>query len=251
MQLGAFVGIEFEHVAHVDETDHLVRIAFVDRDARILLGDDQFAQVLKRAAGIDGHDVGPGRHHLANHLVAELDNRLDELAVVFLDEALFGAGVDERLDVFRGRGFFFLAVSGFSQLHQRLEKLQYHDDRPYQQGRTPQDGNERRHPAAGRAAVQQIRQQISGQQHPQPAAHGQFQKSGPTVGTDDCGHAAQYQDGMLDQREGQRAALDLHAEALLERFVEIVQGRALARAQAGTLQVQQLREGHQAEQQAQ
>ncbi len=88
----ALILLQLEHVAHVDEADDLVDILLVDRDARVLLVDDQLAQLLERGIGRDGDDVGARRHHFAHHLVAELDHRLDELAVVLFDKAFFGAG---------------------------------------------------------------------------------------------------------------------------------------------------------------
>ena len=103
MRLGAFLFFQLEHVAHVHEADDLVDGLLVDRNARVLLVDDQLAQLLERGVGRNGHDVGPRRHHFAHHLVAELHHRLDQLAVVFLDEAFFGAGRDQRFDVL-GRG---------------------------------------------------------------------------------------------------------------------------------------------------
>ena len=102
----ALLFLQFEHVAHVDEADHLVDVLLVDRDARVLLGDDQLAQLLERGVGGDGDDVGPRRHHFAHHLVAELDHGLDQLAVFLFDQALFGAGGDQGFDVLGGRGLF-------------------------------------------------------------------------------------------------------------------------------------------------
>ena len=99
---------ELEHVAHMDEADDVIDGAFVDRDARILLVNDELAQLLERRVGPDGDHVGARRHDFANHFVAELDHGLDELAIVFFDEAFLGAGGDQRVDVFGGRGRFGL-----------------------------------------------------------------------------------------------------------------------------------------------
>ena len=104
LALGFF---DFEHVADVHEADHLVDVVLVDRDARVLLVDDQLAQILERSVGLDGDDAGPRRHHFAHHLVAELDHGLDQLAILFFDEAFFGAGGDQGFDIFGGCGRLF------------------------------------------------------------------------------------------------------------------------------------------------
>ena len=43
----------------------------------------------------DGDHVGPGHHHLAGHGVAELDDALDELALLVLDDLVLGGGLDD------------------------------------------------------------------------------------------------------------------------------------------------------------
>ena len=104
----ALLFFQFEHVAHMDEADNLVDILLEDRDARVLLRDDELAQMFERGLGRDGDDIGPRRHDFADYLIAELHDRLDEFAVFLLDQPLFGAGRDQRVDIFRRRGFLFL-----------------------------------------------------------------------------------------------------------------------------------------------
>ena len=52
----------------------------------------------------DGHHVGPRSHHFADNLITELDDGLDQLAVLLLDEAFFGAGGVEALKFIAGCG---------------------------------------------------------------------------------------------------------------------------------------------------
>src|SRR6266852_4373139 len=80
----AFVLFQLEHVADMHEADDLVDRPFIDGDARILFVDNELAQLLERRLYRDGDDVGPRRHHLAHDFVAELHDRLDQLAVFFL-----------------------------------------------------------------------------------------------------------------------------------------------------------------------
>ena len=89
---GALLLLQLEHVAHVHEPDHPVDVLLVNRNARILLVDDELAELLERGIGGDGHDVGARRHHLAHHFIAELHHRLDQLAILLFDQPLFGAG---------------------------------------------------------------------------------------------------------------------------------------------------------------
>ena len=121
---GALIFFHFEHVAHVDEADNLIDILLEDGNARILLGDDELAQLFERRVGGDGDDVGTRRHHFAHHLIAEFDHGLDQLAVVFFDQSLFGAGADERLDVFRRGRRLLVGRLVVCEIDQRLEELE-------------------------------------------------------------------------------------------------------------------------------
>ena len=150
--------VHFEHVAHVHEPDHLVDIPLVHRDARILLVDHQRAELFERGIGRDGDDVGPRRHYLPHYFVAELHHRLDQLAVVLLDQAFFGAGGNQRFDVLGGRGRGFLGRVVVRQLDQRLEEVQGRHERPGHPGQPAQRRNQRNQPLPARAPVEQLRQ---------------------------------------------------------------------------------------------
>ena len=47
------------------------------------------------AVALDGHHVGAGHHDLADDGVAELDDRLDELALLVLDHLVLGGRVGD------------------------------------------------------------------------------------------------------------------------------------------------------------
>ena len=74
-------------------------VCLVDRNARILLVDDQLPQVLEGSIGGYRDDVRTRRHHFAHGLVAERDHGLDQPPVIFFDDAFLGAGGDQRFDV--------------------------------------------------------------------------------------------------------------------------------------------------------
>ncbi len=96
----------------------------------------------------DGDHVRARRHHFADGLVAERDDGVDELAVVFLDQALIGAGLDQGVEI------LLLAVPfsspPFSWLAQRGQGLE----------------KSRRSPsAAGRASASSFNRGTSGASH--------------------------------------------------------------------------------------
>ena len=87
---------------------------------------------LDRLVGPDGHHVGPGHHHLAHHGVAELDDRVDEGALLGLDDVPLDGhvGHGQQLGLgHRGRR----RTSPFSpmmQVGQADEAARHHPDRP-------------------------------------------------------------------------------------------------------------------------
>ena len=83
--------------------------------------NDQRAQIFERAVGGNGYDVRARRHHLAHRGIAELDHRLDQLAVVLLNEAFLGAGGDQRLDILGRGGGLFMAGLFMVRTYQRFE----------------------------------------------------------------------------------------------------------------------------------
>ena len=97
-----------KHIARMNEANHVINGCFVDRNARVLFIDGEAVQRFEGFTGGNGDDVGPRGHDFADDLIAECDYGLNELAVVFLDESFFGAGVDQGFDIFGGSGRFAL-----------------------------------------------------------------------------------------------------------------------------------------------
>ena len=53
-----------------------------------------------------GHNLGPGRHHFPHKGIAEFDHRLDQLAVLLLEDTLVFADLEIGLDLL-SRGLLF------------------------------------------------------------------------------------------------------------------------------------------------
>ena len=119
----------------------------VDGDAGELFVDHQLAQFIESGVCGDRYNIGPRRHHFSNDFVAELHHALNELAVIFLDEAFFGAGRDQGFDVFGGRGLFFGLGGIVGELDQRLEEIEQRHARSGEQGQGAEEWSERQQPA--------------------------------------------------------------------------------------------------------
>ena len=72
--------LHLDQILDEDEPQHVVERFLVYRHARILLFAKQRVQLIDRCIRLDGHDVGPGRHHFANHGLAEVNERAQQLA---------------------------------------------------------------------------------------------------------------------------------------------------------------------------
>ena len=97
---------EGEEVLGDDHALDVVEPVPVDRDARVLFGDDEVAELLEGRVAADADHVHPRGHDLADERVAELDDAPEKLVLVLLDDALLLGLVDEGLDlvVARPRG---------------------------------------------------------------------------------------------------------------------------------------------------
>ena len=71
----------------------------VDGDARIFLGLDELAERPEGGVPADADHVHPRGHDLPDERIPELDDALEEVALVLLDDALLGGLVDEGLDL--------------------------------------------------------------------------------------------------------------------------------------------------------
>src|SRR5271166_3965276 len=100
----------------------MVNRTFVHGDAREMLAPEQLDYLLDGVIGGDGYHLRPWLHRLANGFAAELDYRLDQVAVAFLDDAFFLSRFDQgvygfggsfglRVGVLTGKGGHRLAES--------------------------------------------------------------------------------------------------------------------------------------------
>ena len=74
--------------------DDVVVLRAVDRQPAEPLLDRQIERLRHRRLVRDHRHVGPRHHHLADDGVAELDDALDQLALVVLDHVVGGSGSD-------------------------------------------------------------------------------------------------------------------------------------------------------------
>ena len=68
--------------------DDVLEGVLVDGDPGVLLLAEQILELLQRGVGVDRDNVGPGRHHLAHHRLAEIDEGAEHLACLSLLEGL-------------------------------------------------------------------------------------------------------------------------------------------------------------------
>ena len=88
-----------QQILRVEDADDVVGVAFVDRDPRVAGLDDRLEGLVERRVGRDRDHVGPRHHHLAHDGVAELEDRVDQLALFLLDLLLFLGDVDQVSDL--------------------------------------------------------------------------------------------------------------------------------------------------------
>ena len=119
-----------------------------DRDARDAAAEEQAIAVADRGGRRRRHHVGARHHHLAHDGVAELEDRVDELAVVLLEHVELGGLVDHAEQLLLARRT--IAVRGrpgrdpVAERDERVGERAEHD---------PDAAHERRgERAAGRAA---------------------------------------------------------------------------------------------------
>ena len=153
----ALRGVQLKHIAHVHEADDVVDGLLVDGDAGILLVNHQLAQILERAVSFDGHDLGPGSHHLANRFVAERHHARDKPAVLLFDDSFFLAGRDERFNIVGWARGLYLRLFWLRQFHQGLEESEDGRQRTHQNRAHAEHGGQREQPVAAGFPIQQGR----------------------------------------------------------------------------------------------
>ena len=127
--------------------DDVVDVLALHRDPAVAGGQRGLERVVHGGVGLHGHHVGPRGHHLADHRVAEVDDRVDEGPLVLLDHVLLVGHVRHGLELGVGdvgvRQLLALLVPGA-------------DDavgQPDEQPREPLDGREADHRAHQRRAL--------------------------------------------------------------------------------------------------
>ena len=86
-------------VLGVGDADDVVDPVLLDRDAAVAGGQRRLERVAHGGVGLDRHHVGPRRHDLAGHRVAEVDDGVDEGALVLLDHVLLVRHVGHGLEL--------------------------------------------------------------------------------------------------------------------------------------------------------
>ena len=82
-------------VLEVEQPEHVVRPVADDRDAREAGAQEQRHRLRSVLSGVDRHHVGARHHDLAHDGVAELEDRVDHLALAGLDERALAGQVDQ------------------------------------------------------------------------------------------------------------------------------------------------------------
>ena len=117
-----------EQVLGVDQPDDVVDVLLVDRKPGMALALDDLGDLLQAGALLDGDHVGAGDHHLADQLVADLDDRLDHLPLFLFDYALLLGDAEQRHQLGLGDEGSDIAAAG------------HHD--PAHRGHEPEDRGE-------------------------------------------------------------------------------------------------------------
>ena len=88
-----------QDVLRVHDPDDVVDVFSEDGDPGEAALHHDVLHVAQRVAHLDGDDVRPGHHHLADDRVAELEDGMDELLLLFLDLLLVRGHLGQRLDL--------------------------------------------------------------------------------------------------------------------------------------------------------
>ena len=128
----------------------------------------QFQKSFKRSRLGYRKNLWPRCHHLAHQLVAEFNRRAHQFPVVLFQDALFFAGLEQRLHVHRG--FLFRAGWLLRQRRDRMEKTHKHRNRrhrPKQQANGPRQPYS---PLSARVVEEDRRKNLVAESHHQHQA---------------------------------------------------------------------------------
>ena len=97
-----------QNVLRVNDALDVVNAFCVHRNARVVLGAQHFDETLHRGFHRHGKHLRTRLHGFAHRLAAEFDDRLNQIAVAFLNNSFFLSGFDQSIHRLR-RAFWLLA----------------------------------------------------------------------------------------------------------------------------------------------
>src|SRR5579871_732652 len=87
-----------QHILRVDDSLNVVHAAFVHRHSRVVLASQHLDEALDGGIYRDGEHGRTGPHSLADGFSAELNDRLNQVAVALLNNSLFLPSFDQGID---------------------------------------------------------------------------------------------------------------------------------------------------------
>src|SRR5579883_620164 len=99
-----------EHVSGVENTDNVINIVFVDRNARETALQGKVNGLIDVGIAFQRHHIDARDHHLAHRRIGELEDAADHLGLFLFKHALFFTHRDEQAQ-------FFLGHEGAAMLH--------------------------------------------------------------------------------------------------------------------------------------
>jgi hypothetical protein len=210
----------------VDDADDVVDGIAIDGNAREGLSAQQLNEFLDRGIDRYGDHFRTRLHGLANGFAAELDHRLDEVAVAGLDDAFFLTRFNKSIDGFgRALGLLFGLLLG--QRCHRLQEAQDERDGQDDVDHDPQQGHPAHQPLAIGAREEHEGQEAVENDDDEDEAEGGLKnfldapglvaENGEADHHGDGGHGELYQDGHRERGSGAADAqfgLDLLLEGV-------------------------------------
>ena len=96
--------VRLQVLAGLQDADDVVDGIAVNGDAGILLPADHVEDLLGGAVDVEGGHIDAGREDVLHGGLAEVEGRLDQLALVGLEAALLLHGIDDVMELFFGDG---------------------------------------------------------------------------------------------------------------------------------------------------
>ena len=157
---------DLQHVLGVNNAFDVVNAAFVHGHASVVLGAKQFDEVFHRRVGGKGKHRRARLHRLADGFAAELHDRLNQVAVALLNNALFLPGLNESIHGL-GRTLRLPACILLGERRNRLHEAEHDCHRHHQVNQEPQDQRPVHEPLAVGAREKHERQESIAENHDQ------------------------------------------------------------------------------------